>query len=379
MRPTGSFHSRENNFDFLRFFAASLVIVSHCYFMLGLDDLEPFLLATGYEDGGAIAVGVFFVISGYLITGSYLNSSSRSSYFIKRALRLFPALFVAILLTVFVLGPLVTTLSLGEYFSETRTWMYLRNILLATSYDLPGVYLDNPYTGVVNGSLWTLPMEASMYVCVAALGMVGFLRRGLIFIPLALLAAGEFWLVPQLGITSFTVHKFFQLGLLFFTGAAFYLYRDLVPWKGWIALLLALAMVLSFRTPLGYPLYFVAMPYVVLYLAYAPIPWLSRFGKYGDFSYGIYIVHFPLMQAWVLMLGTEVSVLQLWLLTYLPTLVLAALSWHLVEAPALKLKGLFAAAPNPGRAAPGRGGSDAAGAGREDRQDHPTVAVAAKK
>ncbi|MFC3608088.1 acyltransferase family protein [Stutzerimonas tarimensis] len=379
MRPTGSFHSRENNFDFLRFFAASVVIVSHCYFMLGLEEMEPFLLTTGYEDGGAIAVGVFFVISGYLITGSYLNSSSRFSYFLKRALRLFPALFVAILLTVFLVGPLVTTLNLTEYVSETRTWMYLRNIMLMTSYDLPGVYLDNPYTGVVNGSLWTLPMEASMYVGVAALGMIGFLRRGLIFIPLAALAAGEFWLIAYLGISSFTVGKFFQLGLLFFIGAAFYLYRDLVLWKGWIALLLALAMVLSFRTPLGYPMYFVAMPYVVLYLAYAPIPWLSRFGKYGDFSYGIYIVHFPLMQAWVLMLGSGVSILQLLLLTYVPTLVLAALSWHYVEAPALKLKRLFAAAPDPGQAAPARGDSDDTGAGSEDHQDHPGVAVLVRK
>lgn len=49
---------RHNNFDFLRFVAASLVLVSHSYPLLGRSD-EPFGAFLGYESGGGIAVAIF--------------------------------------------------------------------------------------------------------------------------------------------------------------------------------------------------------------------------------------------------------------------------------------------------------------------------------
>lgn len=352
--PTGSFHDHENNFDFLRFFAASLVVFSHCYFLLGRKDEEPFLLTTGYDDGGAIAVGIFFVISGYLISASFLNSRSRGSFLLKRALRIFPALAVAVIFTTFVLGPLVTSMGVVEYLAQSDTWAYLQNMLLLTRFELPGVFEGNPYARVVNGSLWTLPVEMTMYLGVLLLGSLGFLRRGLVFLPLAVLAAGQLWLLYGPGVESFLANKLFQLGLLFFSGAAYYLYRDKVPWRAWIAACLVLALVLTFRTPVGMVVYFLTLPYLILYLAYAPIPYLARFGKYGDFSYGIYIFSFPLQQLNVQVFGPQLDILQLLVISYVPTLLLAALSWHLVEAPAMKLKRLFALPAQPGRAAPGR-------------------------
>lgn len=104
MHPTGSFHTRENNFDFLRFFAAALVLFAHSYPLVGRREDEPLTVLTGYEKGGSIAVGIFFVMSGYLIASSWLASSTPRSFLLKRALRIFPALIVAVLLTVFVLG-----------------------------------------------------------------------------------------------------------------------------------------------------------------------------------------------------------------------------------------------------------------------------------
>lgn len=140
MHPTGSFHTRENNFDFLRFFAAALVLFAHSYPLVGRRGDEPLTLLTGYEKGGSIAVGIFFVMSGYLIASSWLASSSPKSFLIKRALRIFPALIVAVLLSVFVIGPLVTHLTLGQYLAADGTWTYLQNILLVTRYELPGVF-----------------------------------------------------------------------------------------------------------------------------------------------------------------------------------------------------------------------------------------------
>lgn len=352
MSTSRSLQTRENNFDFLRFAAASLVLLVHSYPLTGRRPDEPIELLTGYENGGSFAVAVFFVISGYLITASWLNSSSARSFLIKRALRILPALILAVLLAALVIGPLVTDLSFSNYFSSPLTWTYLQNILLVTQYELPGVFTANTYPGVVNGSLWTLPLEVMMYIGVVVMGLTGILNRRLIFLPLAAFAIAHFWLRERLGIDSFLVENIFKLGLFYYTGSALYLYRDSIPWRGWIAGILVAALVLSFHEAAGPFVYVVALPYLVIYLAYAPIPLISRFGKYGDFSYGMYIYAFPFQQLTVYLLGHEIGVLRLTLIAAVPTLILAVLSWHLIEAPAMKLKQRFSGVPQAGLAAP---------------------------
>lgn len=341
----GAFPTRENNFDFLRFFAASLVLVVHSYPLTGRRPDEPIELLTGYENGGEFAVAIFFVISGYLITSSWLNSSSTTSFLIKRALRILPALVLTVLLSAFIIGPLVTQESLGSYFASSTTWTYLLNMLLATQYELPGVFSQNIYPDVVNGSLWTLPLEVMMYMGVLVMGLTGILSRRLIVLPIVFFAVCHFWLIGRLGIDSFLIKNVFKLGMFYYSGAALYLYRDDIPWRGWVAALLAGALVLTFHTASGPFVYAVALPYLVIYLAYAPIPWLAGFGKYGDFSYGMYIYAFPLQQLTVYSLGHEIGVFWLTLISFVPTLLLAALSWHYIEEPAMRLKRLFARAP----------------------------------
>ena len=95
-------------------------------------------------------------------------------------MRVYPGLLVVLLLTVLVLGPAFTTLSLGAYFSDRGTLLYLpRNLTLKwLQYDLPGVFLNNPYPAAVNGSLWTLFYEAFVcYGMVAVVGVLGLMRR----------------------------------------------------------------------------------------------------------------------------------------------------------------------------------------------------------
>lgn len=341
----GTIFTHENNFDFLRFFAAALVLLVHSYPLIGRRPDEPIELLTGYENGGEFAVAIFFVISGYLITSSWINSSSAKSFLIKRALRVFPALILAVLLSAFVIGPLVTDRSMTSYFSSPLTWTYLQNVLLVTRFELPGVFSQNIYPNVVNGSLWTLPLEVLMYIGVLAMGMVGLLKRRLIFLPIIALAIGHFWVLSRLGIESFFIRNIVKLGLLYYTGAAIFLYRDALPWRGWIAAALVAALALTFHTAAGPYVYVIALPYLVIYLAYAPIPLISRFGKYGDFSYGMYIYAFPFQQLTVYLLGHEIGVFWLTVISLAPTLVLAVLSWHLIEAPAMTLKKRFSRPP----------------------------------
>lgn len=119
---------------------SSSVTVIRC-----LGDRTSLKAFVGYETGGEIAVAIFFVISGYLVTGSFLRSRSIGDYIKKRSLRLLPALFIVVVLSAFVLGPILSTLSLRDYVLHPQTWYYLRNCVLYTGYHLPGVFAENPY------------------------------------------------------------------------------------------------------------------------------------------------------------------------------------------------------------------------------------------
>ena len=113
-----------------------------------------------------LAVGVFFVISGYLISGSWERRPQLPRYLTNRVLRIIPGLFLVVVVSAFVLGPLVTTLAAGDYFTDGGTYSYLRNAVLIPNYALPGVFAGNPFPGAVNGSLWTLPAEFACYLVV---------------------------------------------------------------------------------------------------------------------------------------------------------------------------------------------------------------------
>jgi peptidoglycan/LPS O-acetylase OafA/YrhL len=133
---------RDNNFDFLRQFAAFCVIVGH----------SQSLVST-------FGVQIFFAVSGFLVTESWLRGPKIGSFLKKRTSRIFPGLMVCILLTALVMGPLLTRLPVGEYFDHPGTLLYLKNIFLSPVYFLPGLFEGNTYPNAVNGSLWSLPVE----------------------------------------------------------------------------------------------------------------------------------------------------------------------------------------------------------------------------
>ena len=158
---------RSNNFDALRLLAALTVVVAHAWPLTGVSP-SPML-------GGIkvfhLAVFVFFAISGYLITTSWQRAPRVRRFLAARVLRIFPALILVVVLTVLVIGPVATTLPLGEYFTSPQTWGYLVTVTLAAAYQLPGVFDQNPLD-VVNGSLWTLGPEFACYLLVLTIGLV---------------------------------------------------------------------------------------------------------------------------------------------------------------------------------------------------------------
>ncbi|MCP9339180.1 acyltransferase family protein [Stutzerimonas xanthomarina] len=328
----------ENNFDFLRFFAASAVVLGHCYWLSGLGAVEPVRLFTGSMDTADIAVNLFFVMSGFLIAASWIHSRSSVDFAGKRALRIFPALAVSTLFTAFIVGPLATDLPLSEYLLNSQTVRYLTNVALFTQFHLPGVFTANPFPGTVNGSVWTLPYEVLMYTMLLTLGLLKlFGRIAVLVVPIALMFI-HFHLAPNLGLESDMLRKVTRLGMFFFLGSALYLYRKILPWNWKIALALLSLSLISARTEWWFLVHVLTLPYLTIYLAHLKIPRLSRFGRYGDFSYGIYIFSFPVQQLLVHWLDPELPLPVFMAISLTASIAIAALSWHLIESPALRLK-----------------------------------------
>lgn len=336
---------RENNFTLLRLLAAMAVLYGHSWpLSLGLkggeDPISNFLIRFLGASLPSLAVNLFFVTSGFLVAASYVQRENLFAFIEARLLRIYPGLIVAVFFCVFV-GFLVTTESILSYFSSPTTWSYLKhNMLLVTGiqFDLPGVFVSNPYPGSVNGSLWTLPIEVWMYFWVAVLGSLSLLKGkksfNLFFIFLCLMYAqsssGNFFIAHE--------PRTAQLALLFMLGTFFYVNRDKMP-LGFVSLsALALLVYVTLAFPFSLFIKSIFFSYFVLLLALHPKLKLPSIDRWGDISYGIYIYAFPVQQT-LAYLMPQVQPISMFIISTIITFVLAMLSWHLVEKPALKMKG----------------------------------------
>jgi peptidoglycan/LPS O-acetylase OafA/YrhL len=322
---------RDNHFNLIRLLAAAAVLISHSFpLSLGKGSAEPLDELTGYSLG-ALAVYVFFGISGYMITRSFERRRDLCSFIAARITRIFPGLLVALALTFALVGPLVTSLGLARYLSDLAVWTYIpRNLSLAfLQYELPGVFGSNPYPGAINGSLWTLFWEVACYGMVVVLGLFGALSRRWFGLFLLL-----FFAVAGFSVLQAPPDVWLQLSTPFVTGMAIYVFRPAIP-MGWGPLAVVIIGAALLRDTAVWPIvYGAALAYAALWFGYAPAPALLGFNRYGDYSYGTYIYAFPVQQlvAWKFDEITPVAMIALSMPT---TLLLACLSWHLIEAPAL--------------------------------------------
>ena len=169
--------SRDNNFNLMRFCAALGVFFSHCFPLAGHGSQGKAQLL------GFVCLNVFFVVSGYLVTKSYMDSKDIKQYFWSRILRIFPALCLAVLYSTFVIGLLFTTLPLDQYLSNLQVYLYvIKNIALLIPdipRQLPGVFESNIYSSNVNNPLWSLPFEISFYIAIGLLAYVSSAKKNI--------------------------------------------------------------------------------------------------------------------------------------------------------------------------------------------------------
>ena len=327
---------QKNSFDLLRLFAAALVLYSHQYALLGLPGPELF----DWTSYGGVGVSIFFFLSGFLVWSSWARDPDLKRFFIRRALRIFPALWFVVLLTVLVVGVFLSTLSAMDYLASSETWRYFSTALLVIRRELPGLFTGNPYPSAVNGSLWTLPLEFLCYVSIALVGSVSLMPRNLLIILslfMAILAAA---FGPQLIGTRFVPHLEMVAFFWWVVMYGFFQGKPVFEYKRWAVVVCILFGAFFWLGSRGFERSGMLVFSAVLVVAAQRVSWGSWFtDRLSDLSYGMYIFAFPVQQV-VVELGAPRGwsfATHLWI-SFLATSLLAYVSWHLLEKRALLFK-----------------------------------------
>lgn len=331
---------KDNNFHLVRIYLSLSVLFYHAFELSRQKELS-FLNRIFNVDR---AVDAFFIISGYLIIKSYERSSSAKEYFTKRIRRIYPAYLVVVTLCA-LLGFLVSSWPPAGYFRSPLVYKYLLSNILFLNFiqpDLPGVF-DNNFFHAVNGSLWTLKVEVGYYLLVP---LIVALRSRIkpVFLYSFLFLFSVTWYFVMLHLYHARHADIFlflsrQLPgelLYFILGAAVTavdnkpFFRKALAWTGIPATLL-----LFF--PIGIVAGSLMMTIAVFFFALR-LPVIHYPFRKEDISYGLYIYHFPVMQTLIWLGVYQYSPMLGLAMSLLITLILALLSWFLIEKPFIMKK-----------------------------------------
>ena len=331
---------KKNNFDIVRLLLSIVVVFQHFSILTEIETFKFFQIFTWYLQ----PVEGFFVISGFLISLSYSRSKSLKSYFNKRVRRILPAYVTVVLVCAF-FGLFLTRENYLSYFSAAFFKYIAANLsfLNFLQPSLPGVFSGNPVSGPVNGSLWTIKLEVMFYVVLPVL--------------FYLLKRFSLWVLPAIYVFSVAyfysfqklatlMHKPFlqevarQLpGYLsyFVCGIGIFLFYETFRKNKNILLAIAFAVYLlsRFYDATFFFLNPIALAIIVIYFCNEFV-YLGNWGKYGDFSYGIYIWHFPVIQALIQLNFNKLNPLIFLTIVLATVSVLSFISWHFIEKPFLK-------------------------------------------
>lgn len=330
----------ENNFQLIKFLAATTVILCHSIPVAwGKMAFPPFVNALGvpiYD----IAVDVFFVVSGYLVVGSLVRRPNLWSFAEARLRRLLPALCVSVWGSLLLIALFYTKLPFWDFVKHPQSWKFaIFNafpLLASPELTLPGAFWQNPLAGVVNPSLWTLPWEVRMYIALAGVFVVAnrwkWLGMGKVLVLVYCFSSIiGWWFHSQKTELHPLILLLFRFSSPFFGGASLWIWRDKVRWSwAWALGFLVFCLSAIWSLNIFFAVYLIALPYLVVFLALVPAGPIRWFNRLGDYSYGIYIFGFPVQQILIWHLG-GMSVWLTMMLSMLGALLLAIPSWHLVE------------------------------------------------
>lgn len=334
--------SSSNNITLLRHVAALFVLISHSYGLLNQNEYEPLYILTHYTTLSQVGLAIFFFLSGFLVTGSIIATNNIKHFLIKRILRIYPALIVLILVTVFFIGPIFTKHTFHNYYSAKETWQYLIGgvTLIRIRFFLPGVFNEHG----VNGSLWSLPVEFRLYLLLAIAFVLGGLRRKLRYTIIILVAIISYVLISNLNqaLISPVFTPYLGWGTYFFLGSAAFINKERIILKKryLFALLIIWICTINFQI-LHTFINLLLGGYLTLFLSFKFPAIFEMYFKKNDFSYSLYIYSFLVQQSLIKLFSPHLTPILLIIMTLIVLIPFCYLSWNYIEKPSLALKKRF--------------------------------------
>ncbi len=334
-----------SNFDFLRIVFALFVIISHSYPISGIPEKEEWLLKITNNEISFSYLGVagFFAISGYLVIQSLLRSKNLINYFMKRVLRIYPALLCVLTVTI-LLGVFVYHGSAKDYVENASVWTYVPyNLsLFKLQYSISGIFADNPFKNSINGSLCTLPYEIILYFLLSFLFLIKSNKHKILVLATAFCFVIFYilFLRPYLLIHlyPYPIRRGIDYSGGFIAGSLLaFLDIKKIKYKKFIVLLMIVLWVVSLKYNFYGLVQYLVLPVTVIIIGTSSFPVINNLKQsIGDLSYGIYIYAFPIQQTLEHFFRFGTFPLMLW--SAFITIPFAWMSWHFIEKKALALK-----------------------------------------
>jgi peptidoglycan/LPS O-acetylase OafA/YrhL len=331
-----AFAGRDNRLTPIRLVLAAAVLAEHAIIVTQGPTLPPPLVINGWSLSYA-AVNAFFVLSGFLIADSLERRSNPFQFAAARMLRIWPALLALSLLAVLAIGPVVTDLSAASYFGSLQTLSFPVQVLgfLDTSQGPAGIFSDNPWAGEFSATLWTLRYEVLAYAGAALIffsplpwgrGAKLFLFVG---VTAAYLVVRSFWPdAPAMIESGLRLASAFTLGMLV------HVWREKIPVLPWPTLIVLPVWIALGSHPLAEVFLNLTLASILFAVAFAGLGRWPTGARLPDWSYGIYIWHYPVMQV-VLYWYPAADPLEVAIYSIPVTLLISAASWSWIEKPSL--------------------------------------------
>lgn len=334
----------ENFFTPIRLGLALAVLIGHAFSVIGgSPESEPnlaFGLGASY-----LAVNIFFIASGFLVTKSMMYRKDAADYSSARIMRIYPALIAHVLFVMFIIGPIATNLPLAKFFTDPQVLLQPLMVLTftETSMTMPGMFENNAEPRA-SAALWTLRYEMLAYIGTLILFSLGLFRHRWMIVAQFMLTVLAWIGAHMTGLYEGlmpTLQALLRFGMAYTLGSVIYAYQDKMSFHILGLAVLSIVAWLNPVTAFNEIFMNLVLGYGLFFLAYQKMPKLTRLTRMSDISYGVYIYHWCVLQTirhfWV-----DVSVAEL-IMTALPiTLILSWASWHWVEKPMLARKNAFA-------------------------------------
>lgn len=327
-----------NNLDLIRIFLASFVILGHTIPLNGTTDfwIDPITFFFPNTYSGAISVKIFFFISGLVVTNSYLNKNDFVYFIIARLFRILPALFFLCLITVFVIGPIFTNLTIQDYFSNPESVNYLKdNMLFKTQWVLPGVFKNNYYKDSINGSLWSLHFEMYAYLFLMISFLIVRFKKRIFFNLIFIIIIIDTLLPTRIIFNQLGNDPGIYLLPFSFALGSFFAINSKEIRINYLTILFSLILYIISKNR-GVEEIFLILFFCIMAVYISSLKIIMKFKPKNDISYGIYLWGFLIQQIVFYTFGKLYAGTH-FIIALVFTLIIAYISFIFIEKPFINL------------------------------------------